>query len=322
MKLTMIKVADRPVPAALLTSETLVDLSAASKAGLLGEAPVNELADILDLDGPLFDLTRSLVDRLESGETALLDQLVTLGAIHEEDTAVYSKILRPGLLLSCGMAYNDHLEEMNTPPPPNPTAFMKLPNAMIAHKEAIVLPSDEPDQVDFECEMALVIGRPLYRASPEEALSCIAGFTMINDVGVRKYAGEFIKAMTGDDPRKLVYFNTLNIAEKQRPTFCPMGPVIETVDTFGDVNDFLVETRLNGEVMQSAHSSDLIFPIATSLSYFAQWYKFLPGDVMTTGSPAGVGFARNPPRLLREGDVIEVSCPKIGACSNPVVAEK
>ena len=83
---------------------------------------------------------------------------------------------------------------------------------------------------------------------------------------------------------------------------------------------FRSEARLNGQIVQSAHSSDLIFPIAYSLSYLSRWYKFMPGDVLSTGSPAGVGFARKPPRMLQEGDVIEISCPKIGNLANPVVA--
>lgn len=320
MKLTTIMREQGPAPAALLTTGFLVDLSKASSAGLLGQARLLDLTDILDLDGPLFESTRQLVYKLENGDAELLQRLTKLGAFHEAKTAIYSPILRPRVLLACGMAYKDHMREMGTPVPEKPAGFLKSPNSIIAHGEPIILPFDDPNMVDFECELACVIGRSLYRAAPEEALAHIAGFTMVNELGSRTKVAPWLAAMAGDNPRKSVSLFMDTVLDKQRATFCPMGPVIETADTFGDPNDFSVETRLNGEVMQSAHSSDLIFDIAQSLSYFSRRYKFMPGDVYSTGSPAGVGYARNPPRLLRDGDVVEVSCPKIGVLSNPVIA--
>jgi 2-keto-4-pentenoate hydratase/2-oxohepta-3-ene-1,7-dioic acid hydratase in catechol pathway len=320
MKLTTIMTEGRAVPAALLTSGSLVDLVAASGAGMLGKAPLRDLSEVVDLDGPHYGVVRDLVDKLEGGDSVGLERLAALGALHDPHTAVYAPILRPGLIFACGMAYNEHNQEMDVGPPPSPTGFMKSPNAIIGHKAPIILPASNPDTVDYECELGVVIGRPLYNVSPEEALACVAGFTMINEVGARTVVPAFLKAMKGSDPLEYMRLYNENMLLKQLPTFCPMGPVIETADSFGDVSEFSVETRLNGEVMQSAHSSDLIFPIAYSLSYFSRWYRFMPGDVLSTGSPAGVGFARNPQRMLRPGDVVEVSCPKIGALSNPVVA--
>jgi len=320
MKLTTFTLDGHSVPAALLTSGRLVNLVTAAKANLLGQAPLRELEDILYLDGPLAEPTRRLVDRLEAGETVLLDQLNTMGGLHDSKSAVYAPILRPRLIVSCGMSYKEHNQEMKVSMPKDPISFMKTPTAICAHNEAIVLPPNDPGMVDYECEFSVVIGRMMHNVTPEEALSHIAGFTMINDVGSRVAVTAWMASIKGDDPMECVRLNNANVLEKQHPTFCPMGPVIETADSFGDPNEFSVQTKLNGEVVQSADSSDLIFPIAYTLSYFSRWYRFMPGDVLTTGSPSGVGFARIPPRMLQVGDVVEVSSPKLGTLSNPVVA--
>ena len=323
MKLTTIALEHGPVPAALLTSGKLVDLAAAAEAGLIGPGRVAALADILDINSPTCQATRKFVDRLESNDGALLDQLASLAALHDEETATYAPMLRPGLLFACGMAYHAHLKEMGiTAPPPEPSGFMKSPNSIIANNQPIVLPAFDPDMVDFECELACVIGRPLYQATPAEAMASIAGYTLLNDVSLRTAAAGWAEALKGTDPGKASRFHKGIINGKQLATFGPLGPVIETADTFGDPADFRIETRLNGELMQVGESTDLVFSIGHSLAYFSQWYGFMPGDVFSTGSPAGVGFARNPPRMLRGGDVVELSCQKIGLLSNPVVAEK
>lgn len=321
MKLSMIKANGHAVPAALLTSGSFVDLAAASKAGLLGPAPVRELEDILDLDGPLNEPTRRLVDRLEAAESGLHDQLNSLGAIYDAESAAYAPILRPRLIISCGMAYKEHNKEMNVPLPKEPVSFMKAPTAICAHNEPIIIPKADPGMVDYECEFSVVIGRPMQNVTEDEALSYVAGFTMINDVGSRVAVPEWSEAMKSGNAAEAVRLNTLNVLEKQHPTFCPMGPVVTTTESFGDPNDFSVETKLNGEVVQSAHSSDLIFSLGFTLSYFSRWYRFMPGDVLTTGSPSGVGYARNPQRMLQVGDIVEVSSPKVGTVSNPVIAE-
>lgn len=322
MKLTSIAINGRRTPAALLSSGTFANLAVASQAGLLGDGPLHDLADIIDLDGPLLDPTRRLVDALESGDRQVMDQLKAAGGLVAGSDAVYAPMLRPGLLYACGMAYRKHMEEMNVAIPKQPAGFMKSPNAIVAHGEAIVLPASEPDMIDYECELACVIGRSFYNASPEEVMDCIVGYTMHNDVGSRGNVTNWLASMGGDNAGLAVGLYVANTLDKQHPSFAPIGPVIETADTFGDPMDFVIESRLNGELVQTGESSDLIFPIAESLSFFSRWFKFNPGDVYSTGSPAGVGFAKEPPRMLQAGDVIEVSCSKIGALSNPVVAEQ
>jgi 2-keto-4-pentenoate hydratase/2-oxohepta-3-ene-1,7-dioic acid hydratase in catechol pathway len=320
MKLTTIIGKRGFVPAALLSDGTLVDLAAASAAGLIGDTPLREVADILDLDGGLLEPTRRLVDRLEAQDAPLWDQMNTLGALHAEQGATYALLLRPKLILAGGMAYKEHMKEMGVGLPSAPTAFLKSPGALNAHRQPLMLPESDPDMVDFECEFSCVIGRAFHNVTPEEALRHVAGYTMANDVSSRTQATAWLASMKGGDPMECLRLYTLSMFDKQLPGFCPLGPVIVTSDSFGDPDDVAIETRLNGELMQSAHSSDLIFPLAYSLSYFSRWFRFQPGDVLTTGSPSGVGFARKPPRFLRDGDIIEVSARDIGVLSNPVRA--
>ena len=128
-----------------------------------------------------------------------------------------------------------------------------------------------------------------------------------------------LEAIKNDDPLESARTYLMRIFDKQLPGTCPLGPVVVTADDFGDPGDVSVETRLNGEVMQSAHASDLVFPLAYTLSYFSRWFRFEPGDVLTTGSPPGFGYSRDPQRFLRPGDLIEVSSPQVGKLSNPVI---
>ena len=323
MKLSMIKSSGQNVPVALLSSGQYIDLQKAATLGLLGhEAKPHSLEDVIDLEGSLYRATTQLIDQIEetSKSTTLLDQFEAAQGLHPSEGVDHAPILRPRVIICGGMAYRDHNKEMNVATPSTPTGFLKSPGAITAHNQPIVLPPNDPGLVDFECEFSLVIGKPMYKVSEADALSHVAGVTMLNDVSSRVVVPEFVSAMKGTDPMACLRYNNINIFEKQHPTFCPLGPVIETLDSYGDPNDFSVETRLNGEVMQSAHSSDLVFTLSQTLAFFSQWFRFMPGDVITTGSPAGVGFAHNPPRLMKAGDVVEVSGSKIGSLRNPVIS--
>lgn len=320
MKLTTIVSAQGPVPAALYSDDRLVDLSAASRAGVIDGPAISDIIEVLDLDGEAGTRVRRFVDRLAAGEPALLDRLAELGALHDESGVTYGPLLQPRLIFCGSMGYKEHMREMNTEPPKNPTGFIKSAAAVIAHNEPLHLPARDPDMMDYECEFSCVIGRTFHNASPEEAMSCVAGYTMANDLGSRTHVPEWLASLKGNDPMAAFHLNALVTFGKQFPGCCPLGPVIVTADAFGDPNDVTVETRLNGEVMQSAHTSDLIFPLAQSLSYFSRWFRFQPGDIVTTGSPSGVGIAQTPPRFLRPGDVVDVSASKVGALRTPVVA--
>jgi 2-keto-4-pentenoate hydratase/2-oxohepta-3-ene-1,7-dioic acid hydratase in catechol pathway len=217
-------------------------------------------------------------------------------------------------VLSHGRAYYSHMKEMAKGATPKvaeePRAFLKNINGITGPDWPIVLPRQFPDMVDFEGEFSIVFGKRCHNVDEGDAMQAVAGYTIINDVSARNWAAHFIK--TGDPD--------LNRQGKQLPTFCPLGPVIATKDDVPDPHDVTMTTTLNGEVMQSAHTSDLIWKVSKLISYFARWYAFAPGDVLTTGSPAGVGFAREPKVFMKAGDVVAVTVDRVGTLRNPIVA--
>jgi 2-keto-4-pentenoate hydratase/2-oxohepta-3-ene-1,7-dioic acid hydratase in catechol pathway len=172
--------------------------------------------------------------------------------------------------------------------------------------------------VDWEGEFACVIGKTCHQVTVDEAMDYVAGYTLINDVSARDWVKPFLAA--NGAPMEVAHRALDNIMGKQYPTFCPIGPCIVTKDELTDPGKLTITTRVNGEVMQHADTADLIFSLAQTISHFSRWYQFLPGDIITTGTPSGVGYAHVPPRFLRPGDVVEVHVEEIGALRNPVVA--
>lgn len=143
---------------------------------------------------------------------------------------------------------------------------------------------------------------------------------MVNDVSARDDVAGYFAAVAAREPKRAGEFWDKVVYGKQFPSFLPVGPVVTTADEIPDPHDVTIRTLLNGEIMQSAHTSDLVFQIAETIAYFSRWYRFGPGDLMTTGSPAGVGVARNPQVFLKAGDVVEVQGSGIGSLINEIVA--
>jgi acylpyruvate hydrolase len=226
-------------------------------------------------------------------------------------------IANPGLLLSCGMNYHEHLKEMKTPVPEKPAAFTKSVASIIASGQPIVLPASHPDMVDWEGELTVVIGKAGHRIPAAKALDYVAGYTIVNDVSARNWVAPIFSA-SGTMPA--IHAWEHNLLGKMMPTFCPMGPCIATKDEVPDPDDVHIVTRLNGQVMQDANTDDLVFSVAKLIEYYSQFYRFLPGDCITTGSPSGVGFGRNPKVFMKAGDTISVEVKGIGTLSNPVKA--
>jgi 2-keto-4-pentenoate hydratase/2-oxohepta-3-ene-1,7-dioic acid hydratase in catechol pathway len=254
------------------------------------------------------DLIRRVVERVPRERVRLeeLGALKPLAAV-----TLLAPVPRPGILLSHGRAYKSHLREMNrTQPAENPSAFLKNVNSIIGTGAAIRLPPQFPDMVDQEAEFSIVFGAPCHNIKEDEAMDCVAGYTMINDVSARNWVENFQK--TGDPD--------LNRMGKQLPGFTPMGPVIATKDEIPDPHDVTVKSMINDRVMQDAHTSDLIWTIPYLISFFARWYAFKPGDVLSTGSPAGVGYGRSPKVFVQVGDVISVMASGVGTLRNPIVA--
>ena len=224
-------------------------------------------------------------------------------------------ISNPGLLLSVGMNYHEHLKEMKTPVPEKPAAFTKSVASIIGPDAPIRIPPSNPDMLDWEGEFSVVIGRPCHRVKAAQALDYVAGYTIVNDVSARDWVAPIFSAKGVMGP---IHAWERNLLGKMFPTFCPMGPVLATKDEVPDPANVKLQTRLNGKLMQDANTDDLVFSVVQLIEYYSQFYLFRPGDVITTGSPSGVGYGRNPKLFMKAGDVVEVEVEGIGILRNPL----
>jgi 2-keto-4-pentenoate hydratase/2-oxohepta-3-ene-1,7-dioic acid hydratase in catechol pathway len=266
------------------------------------------MAELLSGGEGGLDVLRRIIGTIEESRADEAERLRARGALQPlTEIALAAAVPRPGILLSHGSAYRSHLNEMNASAPSAPRAFLKNTNCILAPEAPIVLPPQASEMVDFEAEFSIVFGAVCHNVSEAEALAAVAGYTIINDVSARNW-------VSTDDM-------FLNIMGKQLPTFAPLGPFIVTKDEVANPHDLSLTTRLNGKVMQAAHTSDLIWPISRLISYFSRWYPFRPGDILTTGTPAGVGFARKPPVFMGDGDVVEITVEKVGTLRNPIVGK-
>jgi len=219
------------------------------------------------------------------------------------DSIEFLPAVYPSKILAIGRNYADHAAEGGADLPNAPLLFNKLPNSLSAHHAPIVLPSIS-EQVDYEAELAVVIGRTGKRVTEDTALDHIFGYSLIDDVSARDLQfgdGQWTRGKSLD-------------------TFAPLGPFITTRDEIEDVQSLKIEGLLNGQVMQSSNTSKMIFKVAYLVSYLSQGITLEPGDVIATGTPDGVGIFRKPPVLLKPGDVFEVKIEKLGTLRNPVVA--
>lgn len=318
MKIATLRKAQGVVPAIQLSSGAFVDLDIAGRTGLLQSGPVGSTLDLLDDSGAAFADVKRLLDAVEGSSGDAEARLREGGAIISADDADLDSPVRPGMICSAGNAYRDHLEEMKSEIPANPVGFLKSSRSLNGPRDAIELPAREPDMVDYEGEFCVVFARRCFDVSPEEAMDHVAGYTMGNDVSSRTVVKDWLMAMREGNTRQASNLWLINVMGKQFPTFFPLGPVIVTKDEMTDPHNVEIGTRLNGELMQSANTGNLLFTIAQTISYFSRWQMFEPGDVLTTGSPGGVGFGRNPQVFLKEGDVVEVFGEGIGSLVNPV----
>jgi|TARA_B100001146_G_C15945906_1_gene333398 2-keto-4-pentenoate hydratase/2-oxohepta-3-ene-1,7-dioic acid hydratase in catechol pathway len=170
--------------------------------------------------------------------------------------------------------------------------------------------------IDFEGEFCFVFGKECHRVTEAEAMHYVAGYTIANDVSARDWIPD-IKA--GEPPFGPIHGWERNIMGKNLPGFTPCGPVIITKDEIDDPHDLHLQTRLNGEVMQDTKTDDLIFKLPEIISYYSQWYRFHPGDIVTTGSPSGVGVGRDPQVFMHAGDTVEIELEGVGILTNQLI---
>jgi len=228
-----------------------------------------------------------------------------------DDLADVAKLLAPvvpEIILCIGLNYKFHAEETGASIPKYPVLFIKGRNALQNPGDPIELPRKlASEEVDYECELAVVIGKECKNASVENALDYVLGYTCGNDVSARdwqkkKGGGQWCKGKGFD-------------------TFAPLGPRLITADELGDPNALSIKTRVNGETVQDWKTDDMIFSVPEIIAFLSGSSTLLPGTVILTGTPHGVGAARKPPLWLRPGDTVEVEIEKIGTLTNPVVEE-
>ena len=268
---------------------------------------------IADVDAVL-DLSTigfaSMLQFIESGPDALdkaaafADQSPASARHKLSEVKLCAPIPRPRKLICVGLNYRDHAAETGAQIPTVPTIFNKFATSVIAPGDKIVLPrvSKSPD---YEAEFAFVIGRGGRHISSEEWRAHVFGYTMVNDVSARDYQRATSQWLMG----------------KTFDTFAPIGPWIVTADEISDPHNLDIQIEINGEILQDSNTRELIFKIPDLISFLSSVFTLEPGDIVSTGTPAGVGFVRKPPRFLHPGDEVAVKIPAIGELRNPVVAE-
>lgn len=215
-----------------------------------------------------------------------------------------SPIARPSKIICIGLNYADHAKETNAPIPVEPIIFMKSTTALSGPDDAIITPKNSV-KTDWEVELAVVIGKKTSYVEEAQALDYVAGYTLHNDVSEREFQIE--RNGTWDKG-------------KGCDTFAPLGPFLATPDELGDLNKLRLWLKVNGKTMQDGNTSNFIFTIPFVISYVSQFMTLLPGDVISTGTPAGVGLGFNPPIYLKAGDVVELGIDGLGISRQEVKA--
>ncbi|MDZ4769382.1 MAG: fumarylacetoacetate hydrolase family protein [Chloroflexota bacterium] len=208
--------------------------------------------------------------------------------------------LIPGKIIAIGKNYAEHAKETGGAVPDSPLMFAKLPSAIIGHRDTIAWRTSITNQVDWECELAVVIGKTAKNVSEADALKYVFGYTLANDVTARDLQNS----------------DSQWTRAKGLDTFCPLGPVIVTKDAIPDPQNVGLRTMVNAELMQNGNTSDMVFGVAALIAYISSQITLDPGDVILTGTPSGVGSGMNPQRSLSDGDVVTVSADAIGDLTN------
>jgi 2-keto-4-pentenoate hydratase/2-oxohepta-3-ene-1,7-dioic acid hydratase in catechol pathway len=247
---------------------------------------------------------RTVPSRVGSDASALLapDDSPALGeAVEYESLGVP---LQPSKIVAIGLNYLDHVRETGMELPKQPLVFAKFPSSLVASGGPIVVDPELTGRVDWEVELAVVIGKRTSGVSVEDALESVWGYTVVNDVSARDVQfgdGQWIRGKSMD-------------------TFCPIAPLVVSRDEVADPQSLRLLTRVNGEVVQDSTTAEMIFSVAQLIAYCSRNFTLLPGDLLLTGTPWGCGEFMEPPQHLQPGDVVEVEIPGVGLVTNPVTA--
>lgn len=244
----------------------------------------------------------------QDGALRLIEGDVLSGDWRVTDTVVMARMwlppVEPRTVMCIGLNYRKHAEEGGKDIPDYPVLFMKNPSAATGHLQPIRIPAVCDDEVDYEAELAVVIGKTARDVPKEDALGYVLGYCAANDVSARKW--------------QAVHGGSQWCRGKGFDTFAPLGPVLVTADEIHDPNTLAIRAELNGTEMQSSNTGDMIFDVPTLISFLSQGTTLLPGTVILTGTPEGIGWVREPRVLLNPGDEITIEIEKIGKLTNPV----
>ncbi|XP_076650524.1 oxaloacetate tautomerase FAHD2A, mitochondrial isoform X1 [Halictus rubicundus] len=265
--------------------------------------------DIIAVSAVDSRIPNTLKKFLEGGDDLLkkAKRIVAEGRsiIPEDEVNFLAPVTRMDKLACVGLNYSGHCKEQGVPTPESPVVFSKFPSTVIGPRDNIMLPSIS-DKVDWEAELAIVIGKKCKALNNDEGEDCIFGYTVAQDITARDWqkskrnGGQFLLGKAMD-------------------TFCPLGPAVVTKESIGDINNLSVKTWVNGNIKQNGNTSELIFKPHEIVAYISQFMTLLPGDVILTGTPAGVGFTRKPPEFLQRGDVLETEIESLGRMRNKVL---
>ncbi len=278
--------------AGLVIEQKVLLLGAATDGRL--ELPLKEILGQEELLKDVRGLAKRAARRRRLGKRYAI-------SLHEPD--LLAPIPRPGKILCLGLNYRDHAAESGAQVPSEPVIFSKASTSVIGPHQAIRIPKTS-DQIDYEVELAVVIGQRARNVAAADAMAYVAGYTVLNDVTARDY-----QRVRGGGQWTLA---------KSFDTFCPLGPWMVTADDVPEPHALRLQCVINGETMQSSDTSQMIFTVPQIIEYLSAVLTLEPGDVIGTGTPPGVGFARKPPRFLRPGDAVECTVEGIGTLVNRV----
>jgi len=270
-----------------LHNENIIDLTSIRSERDMSAA---EILQCFDLESGFLETAREAVGSTDSSSTT-----------DRNDVRLTSPVPRPGKIICIGLNYRDHAEESGMPIPASPIIFSKFSSCAVGPDEAVIIPGGS-SQLDYEAELAFVIGRKTQNVRAADALDHVFGYTNFNDISARDFQFADGQWQRG----------------KSCETFAPMGEFIATADEIKDPQNLSIKLLLNGEVMQNSNTDQMIFGVAELIEFLSRHITLEPGDVVATGTPPGVGFARKPPVYLKDGDIVEVVIDGLGTLRNPI----
>jgi 2-keto-4-pentenoate hydratase/2-oxohepta-3-ene-1,7-dioic acid hydratase in catechol pathway len=289
MKLVTFNAGKEPRLGAIVEDQ-VIDLAGASG----GRLPADMLSFLALGEAGLAEAKAAVEQGVKAGQGQPLDSVKLMAPIPN-----------PSKVIAIGLNYMDHCREQKIDPPKSPVIFTKFPSSIVGQGDTVRWDPELTSQVDYEAELAVVMGRTARRVSQAEALNYVAGYTICNDVSARELQfgdGQWIRGKSLD-------------------TFCPLGPYLVTRDEIPNPNNLAIRCIVNDQVLQDSTTAEMIFQIPFLIEYISRAFTLYPGDVITTGTPDGVGVFRNPKVFLKDGDTVTVEIEGLGQLSNPCTEE-